>query len=121
MSWGSQLGSLLASGTWWTFRIFFFCSGERKRESEAPGGVGGDFFSGKSQEGGGSSGWVPSRGGRGEGPGGCLRGICGGGGLNIFFGGPKFPPKISLELLRHVMRANLSVRPSLNCSHRSSL
>ena len=62
--------------------FYFFCSGEGKGQSEAPGGgVGGAiFFLGK----------IPGRGGGlrvggGGGSGGCLRGIWGGGALNIFF------------------------------------
>ena len=39
----------------------------------------------------------PRRGGGGEGSGGCLRGISGGG-LNIFFSGPKCPPSHDLDL-----------------------
>ena len=61
---------------------FFVCLGEGEGECEALGG-GGAIFYGKSQEG-------VSRvgGGGGEGPGGCLWGIWGGGGgLNIFFFG----------------------------------
>ena len=59
-------------------------------ESEAPRGWGGKCFNGKSQEGGGGL------------PAGCWRGtrgrerVCGefGGGLDIFVGGPKFPPSM---------------------------
>ena len=62
--------------------IFFFLLGERKGESEAPGGGGGLVSYWKSQEGG-----VPRRGGA-KGLGGCcgkLGDFWGGGGLNIFF------------------------------------
>ena len=55
--------------------IFFFCSGEREGDSEAPGG-----------------------GSRAGGAGG--EGVCGeffgGGGGKIFFSGPKFPPRIAM-------------------------
>ena len=79
--------------TWWTFRIFliFFCSGERKGESDAPGGGRGNDFLLKMPGGGVSR---AGAGGRGEGLGGRLRGIVGGG-ANIF-SGPKFPPRIKL-------------------------
>ena len=63
--------------------FYFFCSGRRKGEFEAPGG-GGQFFIENPRRGG-----VFRRGG-GEGPGGCLQRIWelgGGGGLNIFFRG----------------------------------
>ena len=77
---------------WWTFRIFFifFCLGEGKGESEAPGAGGGGDIVLKIPGGGGGlpGGW--RRGG--EGPGGCLRGI--GGGAKYFFSGPKFPPRL---------------------------
>ena len=36
---------------------------------------------------------IPGGGGEGEGPGGCLAGIWGGGGGKYFFSGPKFPPR----------------------------
>ena len=66
--------------------FFFFCSGEGKGEREAPGG-GGAIFHGNSQGGGGSR----------VGGGGGARSrevVCGeGGGLNIFFPGPKCPPR----------------------------
>ena len=58
---------------------FFFCSGEGKEESEAPGGEGVAIFYRK----GGSRGWAGG-GARGR------EGVCGGsggGGLNIFFRG----------------------------------
>ena len=73
----------------WTFRIFFifFCSGEGKGESEALGGGGGRFFIENLRRGGG----VLPAGRGGGGPGGCLRGIRGGG-AKYFFSGPKFPP-----------------------------
>ena len=58
----------------WEF-VFLFCSREGKGESEAPE-RGGGFFNEKSQEGGEVSGWV---GGGGDGLGGCLQGIWGGG------------------------------------------
>ena len=67
--------------------FIFFCLGEGKGESEAPGGWGGGFFNVKSQEGGGSPEWV------GAGPGGCLRAIWGGG-LNIFFFGAEIPQRV---------------------------
>ena len=69
--------------SWWTFRIFFFCSGEGKGESEAPGAGGGLTFHENPRRGGVSGRVGP---GAGEGPGGCLWGIFGGG-LNIFFRG----------------------------------
>ena len=76
-----------------TFRIFFFCSGAGKGESEALGGGGGRFFI--ENPGGGG---LPGRSGQGgEGPGGCLREICGGGGSIFFFSGPKFPPSFLEE------------------------
>ena len=52
---------------------FLVCSEEGKGESGAPGGGGGRFFIENPRRGGGACG------GR-EGPGGCLRGIWGGGG-----------------------------------------
>ena len=63
--------------------ILFFCSGRGKGESEAPGGGG------------------VSRTGGAKGPGGFLRRIGdlgGGGGLNIFFSGPKCPPRRRIPL-----------------------
>ena len=73
------------------FRYFvLFCSGRGKGESEAPG-RGDRFFVENPRKGGGCP-----RGGRVEGPGGCLRRIVffffGGGGLNIF-SGSKRPPR----------------------------
>ena len=64
------------------FRIFFifFCPGEGKGESEAPGGA--RLFIENPRRGGLTGGW----GWGGEGPGGCLRGI-GGGGLIFLWGG----------------------------------
>ena len=76
--------------------FLFFCSGEGKRESEAPGGArGGDrFFLPEN----------PTRRGLAEGAGAdgqgrCLQGICGGGGgwgLIFYFGGggAKFSPRM---------------------------
>ena len=57
--------------------FYFFLLGGGEGGVRGAGRVGGDFFNGKSQEGVGSPGWV-GRGGRV--PGGCLRGIGGGGG-----------------------------------------
>ena len=72
---------------------FFFCSGEGKGESEAPGGGGGRFLIENPRRGGSPErgGW--GGGGGGEGPGGHLRRIRGWGGPNIFCWGPKFPPR----------------------------
>ena len=74
--------------TWWTFRIFFICLGrgkDPKGESEAPGG--GDWLLIENSTEGGFLGA--------EGAGGCLQrtGEFGGGGVNIFFSGPKRPPR----------------------------
>ena len=74
--------------SWWTFRIFFFCSGRGNGESEAPGG-GGSFFIENPREG------VGERDGA-EGPGGCLRRIgefFGGGGAKFFFFGAETSTK----------------------------
>ena len=79
--------------TWWTFRIFFifFCLGEGKGESVAPGRGGGRVFYWNSQEGGG--GVLPARGGGGwRGAGRVSAGNLGGGGAKYFFSGPKCPP-----------------------------
>ena len=81
--------------TWWTFRIFYIFfllwGGERGVQGA---GRGGDYFLLKIPGGGGS----PGRGRGGEGLGGCLRGFLGvGGGLNIFFSGPKFPPRQKVQ------------------------
>ena len=64
--------------------LFFFCSGEGKRESEAPGGEGGRFLlkipgGGVSRAGGGGAGRVFA---------GNL-----GRGAKYFFSGSKFPPR----------------------------
>ena len=69
--------------TQWTFRYFqFFLLGEGKGESEALGrGAGGRLFYGKFQ--GGRGGLLGGRGG--QGPGGCLQGIWGGGVAKYFF------------------------------------
>ena len=74
--------------TWWTFRIFFIFSA-RGRGRKSPRRREGDrtIFYGKSHKGGGSL-----AGAGGEGVGGCLRGIPGGG-AKYFFSGPKFPPR----------------------------
>ena len=72
----------------------FFCSGEGKRESEAPGRGGGDLLKIP------GGGCLPGGLGRGgEGPGGCLRGFWGGGAKYFFFGA-EIPTK--LKLLREV-------------------
>ena len=68
--------------------LYFFCSGEGKGESEAPGGWGGRSFYGKSQEEG-STGWV---GARGRGAGRVFAGNLGGDGA-IFFFGAEIPTK----------------------------
>ena len=65
--------------------FYFFCSGEGKAESDAPGGGGGRFLMKNARRGGVCQERGRGGGGR-EGPGGCLWGIWGGGGLNIFFG-----------------------------------
>ena len=79
----------------WTFRIFlmFFCSGEGKGESEAPGSGGGRFFLLKIPGGGGGGGSTRRvRGARG------WEGVDGefGGGAKYFFSGPNFPPRFFL-------------------------
>ena len=75
-----------SENSWWTFRIFFFCLGEGKGESEAPGRGGGRFFFFENPRGGG----VCQEREGGEGPGGCLP-------KYFFFSGPKFPPRIALK------------------------
>ena len=83
------------SFTWWTFRIFliFFCSGEGKGSPRRREG-GGDFFNGKSQEGG-FSGWVWGvYGGGGRGAGRVFAGNLWGGAKFFFWSGPKFPPSL---------------------------
>ena len=92
--------------TWWTFRIFFFFSARGREVGVRGAGRGvGAIFNGKSQEGGLLGGW-----GRGaEGPWECLWGILrGGGALNIFFSGPKFPPSLPSrpKLLQKVLFKN---------------
>ena len=83
--------------TWRTFRIFlfFFGSGRGGGVSEAAGrgGVGRFFIE------------CPTRGGGGEGPGGCLRRIGDffGGGAKYFFSGPKCPPRLSVTQLLRVL------------------
>ena len=73
------------------FRIFFISlvgAGERGDAVRGAGQEGVAVLSGKSQEGGLRAGvW-----GGGEVAEGCLRGILGGGGLNIIFSGLKFAP-----------------------------
>ena len=71
---------------------FFFGLGEGKGEHGATGGVGESVFIANHR-----GGVLPEgRGGAGSREG--LRGIWwGGGGLNIFFSGPKFPPRIVRE------------------------
>ena len=70
--------------------FFFFCSGRGKGESEAPGGGGCRFFIDNPRK-------RVFRRERGRGGGrvsAANRGILGGGGgLNIFFSGPKCPPR----------------------------
>ena len=88
----------------------FFSSAEGKGESKAPGrgrgsprrreGGGGFFFEWKLPRRGGVS--RVGGGGGGEGLGGCLQGIWGGG-LNLFFSGPKFPPRLFSGELIFVM------------------
>ena len=71
--------------------FIFFLLGEREKKGGRPGGVGGDEFSWKIPGGGGGfpGGWGQG----GDGQGGCLRGIWGGGGHLFFFSGPKFTPR----------------------------
>ena len=69
----------------------FFCSGEGKGESEAPGGGGGRFFIENSRRGGGS----PGRGGGGRGAG-RVSARNSGGGSQIFFFGAEIPTKSSI-------------------------
>ena len=65
----------------------FFLPGEWRGESGATGRGGVWFFIESPSKGG-----VSPRGEGASGPGGCLQGIGGGGGLNIFFGGLKRLP-----------------------------
>ena len=68
--------------------FYFFCSGGGRGFEAPERGEGGRIFIENPTRGG-------SAGGEGgEGPGGCLRGIGGGGG-KYFFSGPKFPPRVS--------------------------
>ena len=69
----------------------FFCSGEGKGESKAPGGVGRRFFFIEISGGGA----FPGEGVGGGVPGGCLQGIWGGGG-NFFFFGAEIPAKFNI-------------------------
>ena len=73
----------------------FVCLGDRKGESEAPGGGGGQFFL-EEPRGGGVS-WASGGVRR---PEGCLRAISGGRGgwWLIFFWGPKFPPRSAKKI-----------------------
>ena len=77
--------------------FYFFCSGEGGRSPTRREGGGGAIFEWKIPgEGGLPGGW--GRGG--EGPGGCLRGIGGGGwGAKYFFSGPKCPPRKGVTLV----------------------
>ena len=90
--------------------FYFFCSGVGKGKSEAPGRGGGSFilFLLKSQEGAGGG----DRGGGGgtQKPGGCLRGIGGGGAARFSEGSLK--EVLSQVLLRRVLRRRL-VRASI--------
>ena len=95
--------------------FLFFCSGERKGESEAPGGGAGERFLIENPRGGGFPGRVGAGGG--EGLGGCLRGIGGEGGLKYFFSGPKIPPRLKRHLLkRHLTLSDFGQFG--NCQHR---
>ena len=75
----------------------FFPARWRRRGVRGTGGEGGggDSFL-ENPRGGGSPGWV---GGGGEAPGGCLQELGGGGGLNIFCSGPKFPPRRDFDFV----------------------
>ena len=73
--------------------FYFFCSGEGKGESGATGRGGCRFLLKIPGKGGGG---LP--GGGGEGAGRVSAGHLGGRGLNIFFGGPKCPPRESRTL-----------------------
>ena len=92
--------------SWWTFRIFliFSARGGGRGSLRRQEGGGFDFY-GKSQEGGLQEG---------EGPGGCLRRIGdfgAGGGLNIFFSGPKCPPRfVRAEMFERKFLANGRLR-----------
>ena len=69
--------------------FLFFCSGEGKGESGATGRGRGSVSLLKIP---GEGRGLPGGGGRARGSGGCLLGIGGGGGQNIFFSGSKCPP-----------------------------
>ena len=83
--------------------FFFFLLGEGERGVRGVGREGGGFLLKIPGGGGGSPG-----GGGAEGPGGCLRriGEFGGWGLNIFFGGPKCPPVISVIISPPIYQSN---------------
>ena len=69
--------------------LIFFLLGGREGGVQGTRKEGGSIFIEKCQEGG----FSQEKGGGGEGPEGCLRGIWGGGGGGeYFFSGPKFPP-----------------------------
>ena len=92
---GQNLYTPRGTLTWWTFQIYIFFlfllgGGEGGFRCARRGGL--SFFCWKVPGGGGCL----RRGGRGEGPGGCLWGILGGGGANFFFfSGPKCPPSLN--------------------------
>ena len=78
--------------TWWTFRIFILARGRGRGSPRRQDGRGSVFLL-KIPGGGG----LPGEGGRGEGPGGVSAGNVGGGGLNIFSSGPKFPEPLQYK------------------------